>query len=462
MKKIVCIQGLGFVGSAMALAVAMANDENGEPLYDVIGIDLPTSAGMNRVSAINAGVFPFKTNDLSLKGAMLEVRRRGNLRATTNEELYRRADTIVVDIHLDISFYDTEPVLDLKHFRDSVSVVGRHMRPDALVIIETTVPPGTCDKIVMPSLSENFRQRGLDPSCILLAHSYERVMPGKDYLDSVINNWRVYSGSTKQAADACALFLSSVINSKEFPLTRLKSMLASETAKVLENTYRTVNIAFIHEWTKYAEGIGIDLFEVINAIQKRPTHINIRYPGLGIGGYCLTKDPTFAPAAASQLFGLSLEFPFSKLAVAESARMPFHTIDRLCKLLGGSLSGKKILLCGLSYRQDVADTRFSPSETVYHALKDGGAQVDLHDPFVSFWEEVGCEISSTLPSAKLYDAIIFAIPHQLYQKLDLSNWLGSNSKTLILDAFSVFTSEQRNNFRSEGVFIEAIGVGDGL
>jgi UDP-N-acetyl-D-glucosamine dehydrogenase len=315
---------------------------------------------------------------------------------------------------------------------------------------------------VVPALSNIFKQRGLEGFQPLVAHSYERVMPGKDYLDSVINNWRVYAASSEQAADACEAFLESVLNTKAFPLTRLSSMLASESAKVLENTYRTVNIAFIHEWTKFAEGVGIDLFEVINAIQKRPTHANIRYPGIGIGGYCLTKDPTFAPAAAKQLFGLSIEFPFSRLAVSQTAQMPLHALGRLTNFLGGSLNSKKILLCGVSYRQDVADTRFSPSEIIYRKLKALGAIVDLHDPFVNFWEELGVEVSTLLPSSESYNAIIFAVPHQHYQILDLSKYLVFKDKVLIFDAFSVFTAEQRKNFRHLGIRIEAVGVGDGL
>ena len=462
MRKTVCVQGLGFVGSAMATAVALAEDGDGEPLYEVIGVDLPTPAGEKRVAAINDGRFPFETSDPKLGPAVARARARGNLRATTDPEVYAQADILVVDVHLDIPFRDDEPQLQFEGFEQALRAIGARMQPHALVIVETTVPPGTCEKVVVPVLSEAFRQRGLDPADLLVAHSYERVMPGKEYLDSIINFWRVYSGHTEQAAELCEAFLSDVVNVKDYPLTRLASTTASETAKVMENTYRAVNIAFIAEWTRYAEQVGIDLFEVVRAIQKRPTHANIRYPGLGIGGYCLTKDPTFTPAAARQLFGLALDFPFSRLAVAESAQMPHHGVARLAELLGGSVAGKRILLCGVSYREDVADTRYSPSETVYRELIGRGAKAAVHDPFVSWWEELECAVPDALPSPDGFDAVMFAIPHAQYRELDLAEWIGDKAGTLVLDAFLVFTAAQRKAFRARGVRIEAIGVGEGL
>jgi UDP-N-acetyl-D-glucosamine dehydrogenase len=450
------------MGSAMATAVALAENADGEALFDVIGVDLPTVAGEKRVSAINDGRFPFETSDPTLRPAVSLAQARGNLRATTDPAVYAQADIIVVDVHLDIPFRDDEPQLQFEGFEQALRAIGSRMQPSALVIIETTVPPGTCEKVVVPVLSEEFRNRGLDPASLLVAHSYERVMPGKDYLDSIINFWRVYSGHTEQAAALCEAFLSDVVNVKDYPLTRLASTTASETAKVMENTYRAVNIAFISEWTRYAEQVGIDLFEVVRAIQKRPTHANIRYPGLGIGGYCLTKDPTFTPAAARQLFGLALDFPFSRLAVSESTQMPHHGVARLSELLGGTVAGKRILLCGVSYREDVADTRYSPSETVYRELIGRGATVAIHDPFVSWWEELDRAVPDALPCPDAYDAVMFAIPHAQYRELDVAAWIADKAGTLVLDAFLVFTSAQRKAFRAQGVRIEAIGVGEGL
>jgi nucleotide sugar dehydrogenase len=461
LKQTVCVQGLGFVGSAMATAVALARGDDGSAAFDVIGVDLATPTGLKRIEAINAGRFPFETSDSKLEAALEQAQAKGNLRATTDQSVFGVADIVVVDVHLDIPFQDDEPRLEFSAFQEAIRTVGRFMREDALVIVETTVPPGTCEKVVLPVLQQEFVRRGFDPDRVMLAHSYERVMPGKDYLDSVINFWRVYSGHSSDAADLCERFLSKVINVKDYPLTRLSSTTASETAKVMENTYRALNISFISEWTKYAERIGIDLFEVVSAIQRRPTHANIRYPGLGIGGYCLTKDPAFAPAAARQLFGHDLEFPFSRLAVRAAADMPLHGVRRLQGLLG-DVQGKRILICGVSYRQDVGDTRYSPSEVVYRELVGLGASVDFHDPYVSWWEELDLPVPATFGSPDGYDAILFAVPHSQYSQLDLGAWINDKASTVVLDAYMVFTKAQREAFRRAGVRIESIGIGDGL
>ena len=116
-------------------------------------------------------------------------------------------------------------------------------------------------------------------------------MPGKNYFDSIVNYWRVYAGIDDESAKKCEKFLKKIINTKDYPLTRLSDTTSSETAKVLENSYRAANIAFIEEWGRFAEDIGIDIFEIIESIRMRPTHSNIRQPGFGVGGYCLTKDP---------------------------------------------------------------------------------------------------------------------------------------------------------------------------
>ena len=200
--------------------------------------------------------------------------------ATSDEKSYRDADVIIVDVHFDIQFQDEEPLLEFNAFEKAISILGKNAKSGALIIIETTVPPGTCSKVVRPIISRELKQRGLLDSSIHLAHSYERVMPGDNYLNSIVNYWRVFAADDNISAQKCRKFLSGIINVEDYPLTELKSMISSETAKVMENTYRASNIAFIDEWTKYAEVVGVDLFEVINAIKTRPTHANIMLPGL--------------------------------------------------------------------------------------------------------------------------------------------------------------------------------------
>ncbi|SVE01853.1 uncharacterized protein METZ01_LOCUS454707, partial [marine metagenome] len=253
------------------------------------------------------------------------------------------------DINLDLVEDKQSPDVDLEGFEAGIRAIGRNMRPGTLVLIETTVPPGTCARVVAPSLANELGCRA-EPDSFLLAHSFERVMPGADYFDSIVNFWRVYAGHTPEAAVACRKFLEKVVNTRDFPATELASTTASEITKVMENSYRAVNIAFIEEWTRFAEAVKVDLFEVIDAIRKRPTHSNIMQPGFGVGGYCLTKDPLFAKIAAHRLFDRKdLSFPFCEHAVVVNDAMPQGSLQRLEHMLGG-LKGKRIVLFGVSYR----------------------------------------------------------------------------------------------------------------
>lgn len=461
-RPVVCIQGLGFVGAAMALAVANARDSEGLPCFNVVGVELPTSEGLSKVEALNSGRFPFKNNDSKIAKALSEAYSIRNLIATTALEVYSLASVTIVDINLDVSYVDGNPTLEFNGFRSAIRTLGNYMQPGSLIIIETTIPPGTCEKVVAPELETALIERSLPQDSILLAHSYERVMPGRNYLDSIINFWRVYAGYTPDAADACEAFLSKIIDVKSYPLTRLGSTTASEFGKVLENSYRATTIAFMEEWGRFAEAVGVDIFEVVAAIRKRPTHSNIRTPGFGVGGYCLTKDPLFGKLAAKEFFGLeNMDFLFSTKAVLTNNAMPLVSLDKVQSLLGGDLKGKIILLLGVSYLHDVGDTRYSPSQIFIENARLRGAKVIWHDPLVDYWPELNESTETKLPSPIGVDAIVFAIPHEEYRNLEAGRWL-NGAKPIIMDAFNVLSKQQREAFRKAGCKVVSIGRGENL
>lgn len=459
-RPVVCVQGLGFVGAAMAAAAAQARDGQGAPAFNVIGVDLPTPKGLRAIAALNEGRFPFATTDTSLNPVIAEGRKAGNLAATSDPSAFSLASVVIVDIHLDVGGGADDPRVDLTGLRRAISTIGAHAPAGCLVIVETTVPPGTCDRVVAPELATAEARRGLATGALLLAHSYERVMPGADYLDSIVNYWRVYAGHTDAAADACAAFLGRVINTEAYPLIRLASTTASETAKVLENSYRATTIAFMEEWGRFAESVGIDLFEVVAAIRHRPTHSNMRQPGFGVGGYCLTKDPLLPIVAARDLFGHGeLDFPFSRAAVKVNRAMPLVSVEKLEKMLGG-LAGRTVLLLGVSYRPDVADTRFSPSEIFAREIRNRGARILCHDPLVRYWEELGVDVPAALPEACGVDGIVLAVAHDAYRKLNFPEWLGK-ARPAVLDANNVLDDAQRRQLETIGVAITCIGRGSG-
>ena len=238
-------------------------------------------------------------------------------------------------------------------------------------------------------------------------------------------------------------------------------MSASETAKIMENSYRATNIAFIDEWSKFAESIEVDLHEVIRAIAIRPTHSNIRYPGVGVGRYCLTKDPLFAPAAAKQLFGLSeLSFPFINLTKKVNQEMPKHVIACLERILTNGLVGKEIVIFGVSYRPDIGDSRYSPTETLVKELKRRGATALINDPLLEYWEEMKIKVPEKLPRRKI-DGAILAVGHTDYQDHKLFNWLLEYTSAIV-DAVDLLSTQQRTKLRESGIRVYKIGSGSNI
>ena len=264
-KKIIVVQGLGFVGAVMSLVCANSISEE----YAVIGIDLPSKETFWKIKSINEGAFPLVAEDPNIKKFYKKSMESGTLYATYDHYAYSFADFIIVDINLDvqIDFTDKKEIkgydVDLSGFKSAIETISNFCKEDILVLVETTVPPGTCKKIVMPILKKGLEERGLSLDRFKLGHSYERVMPGPDYFDSIQNFYRVYSGINKKSADATESFLRTIIRTDEYPLTRLGSTNASEISKVLENSFRSMNIAFVAEWSRFAEEAGVNLFEVV-------------------------------------------------------------------------------------------------------------------------------------------------------------------------------------------------------
>ena len=182
-------------------------------------------------------------------------------------------------------------------------------------------------------------------------------MPGPEYIDSIQNYPRVFSEIDNKSADAAEAFLKTIINTDKCELTRLKSTTASEMAKVLENSYRASNIAFAVEWSRFAEEADVDLWSIVDAIRVRKTHANLMYPGIGVGGYCLTKDPLLASWARKEFFGSDDDLHTSVRSVSVNDQIPVFAYRRLKKVFG-SLKNLDVVFLGVSYRGDVGDTRF--------------------------------------------------------------------------------------------------------
>jgi UDP-N-acetyl-D-glucosamine dehydrogenase len=464
-KPAVVVQGLGFVGAVMSLVCANALTEE----YAVIGVDLARKDTYWKIKSINEGVFPIIASDPKIEEFYQKAMTKGNLYATYDAYAYTKADVIIVDINLDVAkksgFYgelDGYDV-DLTPFNKAIEVIGDNCKEDVLILIETTVPPGTSQKIARPIIKECLEKRGLSTDKFRMGHSYERVMPGPDYIDSIQNFYRVYSGVDKASADATEKFLRTIISTEQYPLTRLGNTNATEMAKVLENSFRAMNIAFAVEWSRFAEEAEVNLYEVVRAIRMRPTHKNLMMPGIGVGGYCLTKDPLLASWSKQTLFNSEEGLKQSEQGVRINDKMPLYAYQFMKRELElEDLIGKKALLLGVSYRSNVGDTRYSPVEPFYNYLLKDNCEVFLHDPYVRFWEEKEVDVAEQYEYAfeQPLDLVVITTGHTEYKNSEhLINLLLSKDSLFILDTVGLLSEDEIKTL-SKTHTVRVVGRGD--
>ncbi|PKL46342.1 MAG: GDP-mannose dehydrogenase, partial [Planctomycetes bacterium HGW-Planctomycetes-1] len=402
------------------------------------------------------------------------------------------ADCVVIDVQCDYLKKDLGQLrtgsTDMAALEATMKTIGQKIQPNCLVLIETTVAPGTTEFVAWPILKKAFAARNIKTEP-LLAHSFERVMPGKNYVASIRDFWRVCSGCNAEARKRVEKFLREVLNTEEFPLTVMDRPIESETTKIIENSYRATILAFLDEWSLFSERNGVDLIKVIKAIKMRPTHNNMIFPGPGIGGYCLPKDGGLGYWAYKHLLGFDDDiFKITTTAININDTRGLHvatlTRDAL-RNMGRYIAGANILLCGASYRQDVADTRYSGSEIVVRRLTEMGADVRVHDPYLEHWYELEQQDSYPAPghswarffhnqeqlkeirvendlqaAMKKIEALILAVPHEPYLKLnpdDIVKWAGG--PLAIIDCFGILEDEKIRRYFELGCEVKALGRG---
>jgi len=461
-KQTVLIQGLGFVGSVMALVCSNSIKKE----YAVIGVELDNSRGKKIINNLNNGIFPLSAQDSKIDQFFKKTIEKGNFFATSDNNAYRYADVIIVDINLDVdkkndnsgelNVYD----VNLASFKKAITTIGRYCKANALILVETTVPPGTCEKLVKPIIHACLKKRKLSVDKIKIGHSYERVMPGPGYIDSIQNFYRVYAGINEISANAVEDFLHTIIYTNEYPLTRLGNTNSSEIAKVLENSYRSMNIAFMVEWSRFAEESGVDIYDVVDAIRLRPTHSNLMYPGIGVGGYCLTKDALLASWSKQNLVGQGEPLYQSEASININDQMPRFAFEFLKKNYPPLLNAR-ILLLGVSYRGDVGDTRYSPVKKFYDFLSKAGAIIDCHDPYVDYWEEQSLSMNKELIEHlnQRLDIIIFSTGHSLYNQDETLEMIYNLDPLFIFDTIG-HLSKKQVDFLKKKHSLKILGRGD--
>ena len=493
-REIVVVMGVGFVGAVMAAIVADTVDKkSGKPSKFVIGMQRPSARSFWKIPLLNRGISPVKAEDPEVDPMISRcVIEKKTLIATFTHDVLKFADVVVVDVQCDYIKEDLGDVrtgqTDMAALEASIGVIAEHVPAGALVLIETTVAPGTTEQVAYPIMKKIFRKRGIE-SDPLLAHSYERVMPGKNYVASIRDFWRVCSGINEEAKKRVVKFLTEVLNTEKFPLTVMDRPIESETAKIVENSYRATILAFLDEWSLYAERNGVDLVKVIKAIKVRPTHSNIIFPGPGIGGYCLPKDGGLGVWAYKHILGFEDDiFKITPLAIDINDTRGLHvgqlTRDAL-RNMGRPIASSEILILGAAYREDVGDTRYSGSEIVIRKLAEMGAEIKVHDPYVEHWWEF--EQQDTYPAegqskARFFrnqeklkeirvepdldkalrnaEAVIFAVPHKAYMDLDPDKVVETiGQPAAIIDCFGILTDDRIRRYFQLGCEVKGLGRG---
>ncbi len=492
-REIVLVMGLGFVGAVMAAVIADATDERGHPVKFVIGMQRPSTRSFWKIPLLNRGVSPVSSEDPEVPLLINRcVNEKGTLTATFTHDALKLADVVVVDVQCD---YLKEALGDVRNGRadmealeESLEIIGRSIRPRTLVLIETTVAPGTTEQVAYPIIKKMFKKRGIT-SEPLLAHSYERVMPGRNYVASIRDFWRVCSGVNDESTQGVVKFLNEVLNTEKFPLTVLDRPIESETAKIVENSFRATILAFLDEWSLFAEQNGVDLIKVINAIKVRPTHSNMIFPGPGIGGYCLPKDGGLGLWAYRHIHGFEDDiFRITPLAVDINDTRSLHvaqlTRDAL-RNMGRPIASAEVLVLGASYREDVGDTRYSGSELIVRRLTEMGAELRVHDPYVLHWWEFEKqdEYPASSHSLKRFfrgqeklkdlrveqslakalhgvDAIILAVRHKHYMNLNPDEVVkNAGGPMAVIDCFGILEDKKIRRYFELGCEVKGLGRG---
>ena len=492
--EIVVVMGLGFVGAVMAGVVADSVDKKtGKPNKFVIGMQRPSTRSYWKIPLFNRGQCPIKAEDPEV-APLIErcVKEKGTLTATFTYDALCLADVLVVDVQCDFIKQELGNLrsgyADISALEDSFKVIGQKISPKCLVLIETTVPPGTTEYVAYPILKKAFKSRGIDEEP-LLAHSFERVMPGREYVRSVRDFWRVCSGLNEEAKQRVTRFLSEILNVEEYPLTVLEKPIESETCKIVENSFRATILAFLDEWSKFAETNGVDLIKVIEAIKVRPTHNNIIFPGPGIGGYCLPKDGGLGLWAYKHLMGFEDDiFKITPEAININDTRALHAAQLVrdaMRNMGRIVAASQITLLGVSYREDVGDTRYSGSEIIVRKLVEMGADVKAHDPYVDHWWEL--EKQDTYPArgtswSRFFrnqehltefrmsksleealdgsDAVIFAVRHRPYLSLEPDEVVEMAGGPLaVVDCFGILDDAKIERYFELGCEVKGLGRG---
>ena len=449
-KQIVTVIGLGFVGFPTACILASCKNKKFQRKFKVNGIDRKLNKIKKKIININSksGIL---TEDKNLNKIIKDVVKNNLINFSNSLQNISKSDIVIVSVNFDFSNKSVSK--SFNEIKYLFKEIGQKIKKKSMILMETTIPPGTCDNIIIPILRKTLKRRKIKIEDIYLNYSYERVTPGKEYMNSIINNHRCYAGMNKSSALKCKNFLKQFINYKRFSLFEFDNLIDCEAAKILENSYRAINIAFIDEWTKYANATKLNLNRVINAIKKRKTHTNIMSPGLGVGGYCITKDPDFINFSTRFFSNVRFNFPITNIAKKINESMPNTSINFIKSKIK-NIRKKKVLILGAAYKQDVSDTRYSPTVNLINYFKRKKINFSIHDPVIDIEEANKFSVLKKLPNLNNFNVILFCVGHSYYKNIRIKKL---PKKPIYFDLNRVLSFSQIKLIKKRKLKLEILG-----
>ena len=397
----VSVVGLGYVGLPLAIEFARAG-------YRVTGLD--TDA--DKVTGINAG--RSHVQDVS-SAALRQVVESGQFRATDDFAVLSEVDTISICVPTPLS-KSKDP--DISYIVSVTQAICKHLHPVQLIVLESTTYPGTTDEVILPQMQATGLQLGKD---FMLAFSPERIDPGNKIFH-LGNTPKIIGGVTAKCTRAAKHLYQQIIDT----VVPMSSSRAAEMVKLLENTFRAVNIGLVNEVALMCDRLGLDVWEVIDAAATKPFGFMPFYPGPGLGGHCIPLDPHYL---AWKLKTLDYRARFIELADDINTRMPQYVVSRIGDVLNEvckSLKGSKILVLGVAYKSDTNDLRESPALEVIHLLQAKGSEVFFHDPFIT--EVPGLQYTDlTERMLNWADCVVITTNHSVYDY----RWIVEQSKLIV-------------------------------
>ncbi len=385
----IAVIGLGYVGLPLAVNFAKKG-------FEVFGLD----TDVDRVRHIHD-----KTSyilDVPAK-ELAGVVEAGTLKALTEFDVLREADVIVICVPTPLKKKYTP---DIQYILSAVRTIQKFLKKDTLVVLESTTYPGTTEELIRPELEKSGLKCGKD---FYLSFSPERIDPGNKKYD-VTQIPKVVGGLTRESGELTKLLYEKIIKRVHL----VSSAKAAEMTKLLENTFRIINIGWVNEVAMMSHKMGIDIWEVIEAAKTKPFGFMPFYPGLGVGGHCIPDDPLYLYWKAKR-YGFSSKF--IKLAADINSHMPYYVVECLTDVLkknGKSFPGVKLLVIGATYKKDVKDLRKSPSLKLIEILQERQVCVDYFDPIISYLDIGGIHLRSvelTKKQVSQYDCVVIATDH---------------------------------------------------